>query len=164
MWLQGSRPLRNPPPTACVESQGDGYRSGGQISAIARALKRVLWTLVLYWSRRAFQSRRLYLYILSGFVVRLGSVVDAEAVRSAVPLNNIRGGRLWVAASEGGRKAPLTPVRELLPFATIFVWHEAMSEMSLKLPNQLKQRVQSLVTGTGRTAHPFMVEAIERAA
>jgi predicted DNA-binding protein len=39
-----------------------------------------------------------------------------------------------------------------------------MSVTSLKLPSQLKERVQSLVTGTGRTAHAFIVEAIERAA
>lgn len=39
-----------------------------------------------------------------------------------------------------------------------------MSVTSLKLPDQLKERVQSLVTGTGRTAHAFMVDAIERAA
>jgi predicted DNA-binding protein len=39
-----------------------------------------------------------------------------------------------------------------------------MAVTSLKLPNQLKERIQSLVTGTGRTAHGFMVEAIERAA
>ena len=39
-----------------------------------------------------------------------------------------------------------------------------MSVTSLKLPDQLKERVQSLVTGTGRSAHAFVVEAIERAA
>jgi predicted transcriptional regulator len=39
-----------------------------------------------------------------------------------------------------------------------------MPVTSLKLPNELKERVQSLVTGTGRSAHAFMVEAIERAA
>ena len=39
-----------------------------------------------------------------------------------------------------------------------------MSVTSLKLPNELKERIQSLVTGTGRTAHGFMVDAIERAA
>ena len=39
-----------------------------------------------------------------------------------------------------------------------------MSVTSLKLPDQLKERVQSLVTGTGRSAHAFMIEAIERAA
>ena len=39
-----------------------------------------------------------------------------------------------------------------------------MSVTSLKLPHELKERIQSLVTGTGRSAHAFMVEAIERAA
>jgi predicted transcriptional regulator len=41
---------------------------------------------------------------------------------------------------------------------------EEMPVTSLKLSDQLKERVQSLVTGTGRTAHAFMIEAIERAA
>ena len=35
---------------------------------------------------------------------------------------------------------------------------------SLKLPDELKQRVQSLVKGSDKTAHAFMVEAIQRAA
>ena len=38
-----------------------------------------------------------------------------------------------------------------------------MSVTSLKLPDDLKERVQSLVAGSGRTAHAFMVEAIEHA-
>ena len=41
---------------------------------------------------------------------------------------------------------------------------DEMSVTSLKLPDQLKERVRSLVIGTGRTAHAFMVEAIEHAA
>lgn len=36
--------------------------------------------------------------------------------------------------------------------------------VSLKLPDALKERIQSLVRGSDRTAHAFMVEAIERAA
>jgi predicted transcriptional regulator len=39
----------------------------------------------------------------------------------------------------------------------------AMSATSLKLSPQLKQRIVTLVEGTGRTAHAFMVEAIEQA-
>jgi predicted DNA-binding protein len=39
-----------------------------------------------------------------------------------------------------------------------------MSVTSLKLPNELKKRIQSLVKGTGRTARGFMIDAIERAA
>ena len=36
--------------------------------------------------------------------------------------------------------------------------------VSLKLPDALKERINSLVRGSDRTAHAFMVEAIERAA
>ena len=39
-----------------------------------------------------------------------------------------------------------------------------MPVTSLKLSAELKQRIQSLVEGTGRSAHAFMLEAIERAA
>jgi predicted transcriptional regulator len=35
---------------------------------------------------------------------------------------------------------------------------------SLKLPDDLKQRVQSLVKGSDTSAHAFMLEAIRRAA
>lgn len=38
-----------------------------------------------------------------------------------------------------------------------------MSATSLKLPAELKQRIVALVDGTHRTAHAFMVEAIEQA-
>ena len=38
-----------------------------------------------------------------------------------------------------------------------------MPVTSLKLPAELKQRIHSLVEGTGRSAHAFMVEAIEGA-
>ena len=34
---------------------------------------------------------------------------------------------------------------------------------SLKLPGELKERVQALVKGSDKTAHAFMVEAIQRA-
>jgi predicted transcriptional regulator len=37
-----------------------------------------------------------------------------------------------------------------------------MGATSLKLPDDLKKRIQSLVAGTGRTAHAFMLEAIAR--
>jgi len=39
-----------------------------------------------------------------------------------------------------------------------------MAATSLKLSNELRQRIAALVKGTNRTAHAFMVEAIERAA
>lgn len=39
-----------------------------------------------------------------------------------------------------------------------------MSVTSLKLPDELKQRIQRLVKDSDRTAHAFMLEAIERAA
>lgn len=39
-----------------------------------------------------------------------------------------------------------------------------MAATSLKLPDDLKQRITDLVEGTGQTAHGFMVEAIEQAA
>jgi predicted transcriptional regulator len=39
-----------------------------------------------------------------------------------------------------------------------------MAATSLKLSNELRQRITALVKGTNRTAHAFMVEAIERAA
>lgn len=39
-----------------------------------------------------------------------------------------------------------------------------MAATSLKLPDDLKQRISQLVEGTDRTAHSFMVEAIEQAA
>lgn len=39
-----------------------------------------------------------------------------------------------------------------------------MPVTSLKLPDELKKRIHSLVEGSERTAHAFMVEAIERAA
>jgi predicted transcriptional regulator len=35
---------------------------------------------------------------------------------------------------------------------------------SLKLPDELKRRIAQLVSGSDRTAHSFMVEAIEQAA
>jgi predicted transcriptional regulator len=38
-----------------------------------------------------------------------------------------------------------------------------MSATSLKLPAELKQRIVTLVEGTDRTAHAFMIEAIEQA-
>ena len=37
-----------------------------------------------------------------------------------------------------------------------------MSVTSLKLPDELKKRIASLVAGSGRSAHAFMVEAIAR--
>jgi predicted transcriptional regulator len=39
-----------------------------------------------------------------------------------------------------------------------------MPATSLKLSNELRQRISALVRGTNQTAHAFMVEAIERAA
>lgn len=39
-----------------------------------------------------------------------------------------------------------------------------MAATSLKLPEELKRRIQSLVEGTDRTVHAFMLEAIERVA
>lgn len=39
-----------------------------------------------------------------------------------------------------------------------------MAATSLKLPDELKQRIAALVEGTGQSAHAFMVEAIEQAA
>jgi predicted transcriptional regulator len=39
-----------------------------------------------------------------------------------------------------------------------------MAATSLKLPDALKQRIAELVSGTEKTSHAFMVEAIERAA
>jgi len=39
-----------------------------------------------------------------------------------------------------------------------------MSATSLKLSSELKRRVSALVAGTNRTAHSFMLSAIERAA
>lgn len=39
-----------------------------------------------------------------------------------------------------------------------------MAATSLKLSEDLRQRIAALVDGTDRTAHAFMVEAIERAA
>lgn len=39
-----------------------------------------------------------------------------------------------------------------------------MTAISLKLPDDLKRRIAQLVSGSGRTAHSFMVEAIEQAA
>ena len=39
-----------------------------------------------------------------------------------------------------------------------------MPVTSLKLPEALKKRVQTLIKGRATTAHAFMVEAIERAA
>jgi predicted transcriptional regulator len=38
-----------------------------------------------------------------------------------------------------------------------------VSATSLKLPDDLKKRIQALVAGTGQTAHGFMVEAIASA-
>lgn len=37
-----------------------------------------------------------------------------------------------------------------------------MSTTTLKLSDQLKQRVSAVVEGTGKSPHAFMVEAIER--
>jgi predicted transcriptional regulator len=39
-----------------------------------------------------------------------------------------------------------------------------MAATSLKLSDRLKERIASLVKGTDKTAHAFMVEAIEQAA
>lgn len=39
-----------------------------------------------------------------------------------------------------------------------------MAATSLKLPDELKRRIAELVAGSDRTAHSFMVEAIEQAA
>ena len=39
-----------------------------------------------------------------------------------------------------------------------------MAATSLKLPDDLKRRISRLVDGTDRTAHSFMVKAIEQAA
>jgi predicted transcriptional regulator len=39
-----------------------------------------------------------------------------------------------------------------------------MAATSLKLPDELRQRISALVKGTEKTAHAFMVDAIERAA
>ncbi len=39
-----------------------------------------------------------------------------------------------------------------------------MAATSLKLPDDLKQRIARLVEGSGRTAHSFMVDAILQAA
>ena len=38
-----------------------------------------------------------------------------------------------------------------------------MAATSLKLPDALKERIATLVEGTNRTPHGFMVEAIEQA-
>jgi predicted transcriptional regulator len=37
-----------------------------------------------------------------------------------------------------------------------------MGATSLKLPDELKKRIQALVSGTNQTVHAFMVEAIAR--
>ena len=37
-----------------------------------------------------------------------------------------------------------------------------MGTTTLKLPHELKQRVACVIDGTGKTAHAFMVEAIEQ--
>jgi predicted transcriptional regulator len=37
-----------------------------------------------------------------------------------------------------------------------------MGTTTLKLPDELKERVASVVDGTGKSAHAFMVEAIEQ--
>jgi len=39
-----------------------------------------------------------------------------------------------------------------------------MAATSLKLPDELKRRIAELVEGSDRTAHSFMIEAIEQAA
>jgi predicted transcriptional regulator len=39
-----------------------------------------------------------------------------------------------------------------------------MAATSLKLPDELKRRIAELVAGSDRTAHSFMVEAIQQAA
>lgn len=39
-----------------------------------------------------------------------------------------------------------------------------MAATSLKLPDELKRRIAQLVSGSDRTAHSFMLEAIEQAA
>ena len=39
-----------------------------------------------------------------------------------------------------------------------------MAATSLKLPDELKRRVAQLVSGSNRSVHSFMVEAIEQAA
>lgn len=39
-----------------------------------------------------------------------------------------------------------------------------MAATSLKLPDDLKKRIAQLVQDSGRTAHSFMLEAIEQAA
>ncbi len=38
-----------------------------------------------------------------------------------------------------------------------------MAATSLKLPDELKQRIAEIVDGTDKTAHAFMLDAIERA-
>jgi predicted transcriptional regulator len=38
-----------------------------------------------------------------------------------------------------------------------------LAAISLKLPDALKRCIAQLVSGSGRTAHSFMVEAIEQA-
>lgn len=37
-----------------------------------------------------------------------------------------------------------------------------MGATSLKLPDELKKRIQTLVSGTGQSVHAFMVDAIAR--
>ncbi|MBM3393344.1 MAG: ribbon-helix-helix protein, CopG family [Betaproteobacteria bacterium] len=37
-----------------------------------------------------------------------------------------------------------------------------MAATSIKLPDELKKRIDTLVADSGKTAHAFMVEAIER--
>jgi len=37
-----------------------------------------------------------------------------------------------------------------------------MGTTTLKLPDELKDRIADVVDGTGKTAHAFMVEAIEK--
>ena len=39
-----------------------------------------------------------------------------------------------------------------------------MAATSLKLPDELKKRIAELVQGSDRSAHSFMIEAIEQAA
>jgi predicted transcriptional regulator len=39
-----------------------------------------------------------------------------------------------------------------------------MAATSLKLPDELKRKIAQLVEGSNRTAHAFMIEAIEQAA
>ena len=53
---------------------------------------------------------------------------------------------------------------EVLRFDYLASDTAAMAATSLKLPDELKKRIAQLVSGSSRTAHSFMVDAIEQAA